>query len=73
MSGVRVADVVPNAIGLQPLLADSPYGSKIARDLPIMKLPTLRDRLEAPCPPAIMACRPSGTNSPRCYRHDPPS
>jgi 7,8-dihydro-6-hydroxymethylpterin dimethyltransferase len=31
MSGVRVADVVPNATGLQPLLADSPYGSKLAR------------------------------------------
>ena len=31
MSGVRVADVVPNATGLQPLLAESPYGSKIAR------------------------------------------
>jgi len=32
MSGVPVADVVPNAIGLQPLLAPSRYGSKIARD-----------------------------------------
>ncbi len=30
MSGVRVADVVPNAIELQPLVTDSPYGSKIA-------------------------------------------
>jgi uncharacterized radical SAM superfamily Fe-S cluster-containing enzyme len=30
MSGVRIADVVPNAIELQPLLTDSPYGSKIA-------------------------------------------
>ncbi len=28
MSGVPVAGVVPNAIGLQPLLAESPYGSK---------------------------------------------
>jgi hypothetical protein len=27
---VKVADVVPNAIELQPLVADSPYGSKIA-------------------------------------------
>ena len=31
MSGVPVADVVPNAVPLQPLLSDSPYGSKIAR------------------------------------------
>ncbi|WP_312878668.1 radical SAM protein [Amycolatopsis echigonensis] len=30
MSGVTVADVVPNAAELQPLLVDSPYGSKIA-------------------------------------------
>jgi len=30
MSGVDVADVVPNATTLQPILADSPYGSKIA-------------------------------------------
>jgi hypothetical protein len=30
MSGVKVADVVPNAIGLQPLVTDSPYGSKVA-------------------------------------------
>ena len=31
MSGVKVADVVPNATELQPLLAESRYGSKIAR------------------------------------------
>jgi len=31
MSGVKVAGVVPNATELQPLLAESPYGSKIAR------------------------------------------
>jgi hypothetical protein len=31
MSGVAVADVVPNALPIQPLLADSPYGSKVAR------------------------------------------
>jgi uncharacterized radical SAM superfamily Fe-S cluster-containing enzyme len=31
MSGAPVADVVPNAVALQPILADSPYGSKIAR------------------------------------------
>jgi uncharacterized radical SAM superfamily Fe-S cluster-containing enzyme len=31
MSGVPVADVVPNAAPLQPLLVDSPYGSKIVR------------------------------------------
>jgi uncharacterized radical SAM superfamily Fe-S cluster-containing enzyme len=30
MSGVPVADVVPNARPLRPQLADSPYGSKIA-------------------------------------------
>lgn len=30
MSGVKVADVVPNAIELQPLVTNSPYGSKIA-------------------------------------------
>jgi len=30
MSGVAVADVVPNATPLQPLLAPSPYGSRIA-------------------------------------------
>ncbi|MDM4722297.1 radical SAM protein [Micromonospora sp. WMMA1363] len=30
MSGVPVADVVPNAVPLLPALADSPYGSKIA-------------------------------------------
>jgi len=32
MSGMQVADVVPNAIELQPLVTDSPYGSKIASD-----------------------------------------
>jgi hypothetical protein len=31
MSGVPVADAVPNATELRPLIADSPYGSKIAR------------------------------------------
>jgi hypothetical protein len=31
MSGVPVADVVPNASPIQPLLTDSPYGSKVAR------------------------------------------
>jgi hypothetical protein len=31
MSGVPVADVVPNATELQALLIDSTYGSKIAR------------------------------------------
>jgi tetraether lipid synthase len=30
MSGVPVADVVPNATPLQPLLSDGPYGSKVA-------------------------------------------
>ncbi|MGB6162222.1 MAG: hypothetical protein WCF33_24880 [Pseudonocardiaceae bacterium] len=30
MLGVAVADVVPNATELQPLLDESPYGSKIA-------------------------------------------
>lgn len=30
MSGVKVANVVPNATELQPVLTDSPYGSKIA-------------------------------------------
>lgn len=30
MSGVAVADVVPNAVALQPLLTRSPYGSRIA-------------------------------------------
>ncbi|MGQ0482448.1 MAG: radical SAM protein [Pseudonocardia sp.] len=30
MSGVKVADVVPNSIELQPLVVRSPYGSKIA-------------------------------------------
>jgi 7,8-dihydro-6-hydroxymethylpterin dimethyltransferase len=30
MSGTDVADVVPNAVGLQPIVTDSPYGSKIA-------------------------------------------
>jgi uncharacterized radical SAM superfamily Fe-S cluster-containing enzyme len=29
MSGVTVADVVPNAVPLQPILTESPYGSKI--------------------------------------------
>lgn len=32
MSGVPVADVVPHATGLLPLLVDSPHGSKIAGD-----------------------------------------
>lgn len=32
MSGVTVADVVPNASELRPLVTDSPYGSKIARN-----------------------------------------
>ncbi len=31
MSGVAVADVVPNATQLQPLVTRSPYGSRIAR------------------------------------------
>ncbi len=31
MSGVKVADVVPNATPLQPVLQRSPYGSKVAR------------------------------------------
>jgi len=31
MSGVAIADVVPNARPLRPVLTDSPYGSKIAR------------------------------------------
>ncbi len=30
MSGVKVAPVVPNSIELQPVVVDSPYGSKIA-------------------------------------------
>lgn len=30
MTGVAVADVVPNAVGLQPLLVDTPYGSRRA-------------------------------------------
>jgi hypothetical protein len=30
MSGVPVADVVPNGLPLQPILTDSPYGSRIA-------------------------------------------
>ena len=30
MSGVPVANVVPNALPLQPLLTDSPYGSRIS-------------------------------------------
>lgn len=29
MSGVPVADVVPNAAPLQQILTDSPYGSKV--------------------------------------------
>jgi 7,8-dihydro-6-hydroxymethylpterin dimethyltransferase len=32
MSGVEVADVVPNAIPLRPLLTSSRYGSKVAAD-----------------------------------------
>lgn len=32
MSGVPVADVVPNAVPLQPLLSTSPHGSKFAAD-----------------------------------------
>jgi hypothetical protein len=32
MSGVQVDGVVPNATPLQPLLTDSPYGSKVVRD-----------------------------------------
>jgi len=34
MSGVPVADVVPNATELAPIVTDSPYGSKIARSGP---------------------------------------
>lgn len=30
MSGVPVADVVPNAAPLQQMLTESPYGSKVA-------------------------------------------
>ncbi|WP_235883365.1 hypothetical protein [Saccharopolyspora elongata] len=32
MSGADVADVVPNATELQPIVTDSPYGSKIAKN-----------------------------------------
>ena len=32
MTGVPVAQVVPNALPLQPMLTDSPYGSKQVRD-----------------------------------------
>ena len=32
MSGVPVADVVPHALPLRPILSDSPYGSKVAQD-----------------------------------------
>ncbi|GAA5128992.1 radical SAM protein [Haloechinothrix salitolerans] len=32
MSGVKVADVVPNAIPLREVVEDSPYGSKVALD-----------------------------------------
>jgi 7,8-dihydro-6-hydroxymethylpterin dimethyltransferase len=32
MSGVPVADVVPNASELRPLVTESPYGSKVARN-----------------------------------------
>lgn len=32
MSGVKVADVVPNSIPLRDVVQDSPYGSKIAAD-----------------------------------------
>lgn len=32
MTGVPVADVVPNARPLRPILADSPYGSKLVRN-----------------------------------------
>nr|MBA3620359.1 radical SAM protein [Acidothermales bacterium] len=32
MSGVTIADVVPNATPLQQVLAPSPYGSKVARN-----------------------------------------
>jgi len=32
LSGVPVADVVPNATELAPIMTDSPYGSKIARN-----------------------------------------
>jgi uncharacterized radical SAM superfamily Fe-S cluster-containing enzyme len=32
MSGVDVADVVPNATPLRPILVDSPYGSKVLSD-----------------------------------------
>ena len=32
MSGVPVADVVPNALPLRAVITDSPYGSKVARD-----------------------------------------
>lgn len=31
LTGVHVADVVPNAAELQPLIHPSPHGSKIAR------------------------------------------
>lgn len=33
MTGVAVPDIVPNASPLQPILADSPHGSKLARDV----------------------------------------
>lgn len=32
MSGVPIADVVPNATGLQPILSESRYGSKVASE-----------------------------------------
>jgi hypothetical protein len=43
MSGVPVADMVPNALSLQPVLADSPYGSRIFR-----ADPHVRDGVVAP-------------------------
>ena len=36
LSGVPVAGVVPNAAGLGPLLAASPYGSKVSRNGPAL-------------------------------------
>jgi hypothetical protein len=43
-SGVPVAGVVPNALPLQPLLADSPYGSKV--DATIMNATRNRSTLD---------------------------
>ena len=55
------------------VIADGVAERGAGTGLPIMKLLTLRDRVEAACPPCHLGLpTPCGTSSPRCCRRDRP-